>query len=83
MPGFKTYESIMFLLESTTQAEETQGVEAKIVVLRRKENDIVTSISWIWIKHKLEEFLTGDAFEELNQNLRIKDQEIKLANLKQ
>ncbi len=32
--------------------------------------------------HKLEEFLVGDAFEELLQNLRIKDQEIKLANLK-
>ena len=33
--------------------------------------------------HKLEEFLAGDAFEELNQSLRMKDQEIKLANLKQ
>jgi len=33
--------------------------------------------------HKLEEFLSGDAFEELSQNLRIQDQEIKLANLKQ
>ena len=33
--------------------------------------------------HKLEEFLSGDAFEELTQNLRIQDQEIKLANLKQ
>jgi len=33
--------------------------------------------------HKLEEFLTGDAFEELSQNLRLQDQEIKLANLKQ
>jgi len=32
--------------------------------------------------HKLEEFLGGDAFEELNQSLRIQDQEIKLANLK-
>ena len=32
--------------------------------------------------HKLEEFLSGDAFEELNQNLRLQDQEIKLANLK-
>ena len=32
--------------------------------------------------HKLEEFLNGDAFEELSQNLRIRDQEIKLANLK-
>mgnify|MGYP001365521602 CR=1 FL=1 len=32
--------------------------------------------------HKLEEFLSGDAFEELSQNLRIRDQEIKLANLK-
>jgi peptide chain release factor 1 len=31
--------------------------------------------------HKLEEFLRGDAFEELSQNLRIHDQEIKLANL--
>ena len=31
--------------------------------------------------HKLEEFLLGDAFEELNQNLRMQDQEIKLANL--
>ncbi len=33
--------------------------------------------------HKLEEFLSGDAFEELNQNLRLRDQEIKLGNLKQ
>ena len=33
--------------------------------------------------HKLEEFLSGDAFDELGQNLRIQDQEIKLANLKQ
>jgi len=32
--------------------------------------------------HKLQEFLSGDAFEELSQNLRIQDQEIKLANLK-
>ena len=32
--------------------------------------------------HKLEEFLSGDAFEELNQNLRMRDQEIKLANSK-
>ena len=32
--------------------------------------------------HKLEEFLSGDAFEELNQNLRLQDQEVKLANLK-
>ena len=33
--------------------------------------------------HKLEEFLGGDAFEELSQNLRMRDQEIKLASLKQ
>jgi peptide chain release factor 1 len=33
--------------------------------------------------HKLEEFLSGDAFEELSQSLRIQDQEIKLANLNQ
>jgi len=33
--------------------------------------------------HKLKEFLSGDAFEELSQNLRMQDQEIKLANLKQ
>ena len=33
--------------------------------------------------HKLEEFLSGDAFEELAQNLRVQDQEIKLENLKQ
>jgi len=32
--------------------------------------------------HKLQEFLRGDAFEELSQNLRMQDQEIKLANLK-
>ena len=31
--------------------------------------------------HKLEEFLNGDAFEELSQNLRIQDQETKLASL--
>ena len=31
--------------------------------------------------HKLQEVLNGDAFEELTQNLRIQDQEIKLANL--
>ena len=33
--------------------------------------------------HKLEEFLSGDAFDELSQNLRMQDQELKLANLKQ
>jgi peptide chain release factor 1 len=33
--------------------------------------------------HKLQEFLNGDAFEELSQSLRLQDQEIKLANLKQ
>ena len=33
--------------------------------------------------HKLKEFLSGDIFDELNQNLLIQDQEIKLANLKQ
>jgi len=33
--------------------------------------------------HKLEEFLSGDAFDELSQNLMMQDQEIKLANLKQ
>ena len=33
--------------------------------------------------HKLEEFLSGDAFEEMSQNLRMQDQEIKLSNLKQ
>jgi peptide chain release factor 1 len=31
--------------------------------------------------HNLGDFLSGDAFEELNENLRIRDQEIKLANL--
>jgi len=31
--------------------------------------------------HKLEGFLSGDAFEELNQSLRLQDQEMKLANL--
>ena len=31
--------------------------------------------------HKLTDFLNGDAFEELSQNLRLQDQEIKLANL--
>jgi len=30
--------------------------------------------------HKLQEFLNGDAFEELSQNLRMQDQEKKLAN---
>jgi len=33
--------------------------------------------------HRLEDFLNGDAFEELSQSLRLQDQEIKLANLKQ
>ena len=33
--------------------------------------------------HKLEEFLNGDALEELSQNLRLQDQKIKLSNLKQ
>ena len=33
--------------------------------------------------HKLQEFLNGDAFEELGQNLRIQDQKVKLTNLKQ
>ena len=31
--------------------------------------------------HKLEGFLSGDAFEELNQSLKLQDQEMKLANL--
>ncbi len=31
--------------------------------------------------HKLEEFLSGDAFDELIQSLRAQDQEVKLANL--
>ena len=31
--------------------------------------------------HKLEKFLSGDAFEEVTQSLRTQDQEIKLANL--
>jgi len=33
--------------------------------------------------HKLEEFLSGDAFDELAQNLMLKEQEKKLENLKQ
>tara|TARA_Y100000590_G_scaffold126538_1_gene144720 strand:+ start:9475 stop:10551 length:1077 start_codon:yes stop_codon:yes gene_type:complete len=33
--------------------------------------------------HKLEDFLSGDAFDELSQNLVIKEQEKKLENLKQ
>ena len=33
--------------------------------------------------HKLEEFLSGNAFEEIAQNLKIQDQEIKLSNVKQ
>tara|TARA_Y100000590_G_scaffold100954_1_gene114732 strand:+ start:9546 stop:10622 length:1077 start_codon:yes stop_codon:yes gene_type:complete len=33
--------------------------------------------------HKLEEFLSGDAFEEISQNLIMQDQEKKLSNLKQ
>ena len=33
--------------------------------------------------HKLKEFLSGDVFDELNQNLMTQDQEMKLANLKQ
>ena len=32
--------------------------------------------------HKLQEFLNGNVFEELSQNLRMQDQEVKLANLK-
>ncbi|MDC6465193.1 peptide chain release factor 1 [Pelagibacteraceae bacterium] len=32
--------------------------------------------------HKLQDFLNGEAFEELSQNLRLQDQEIKLSNLK-
>jgi len=33
--------------------------------------------------HKLEEFLSGDVFDELTQNLIIQDQELKLSNLNQ
>jgi len=33
--------------------------------------------------HKLQEFLNGDAFEELSKSLRLRDQEIKLSDLKQ
>ena len=31
--------------------------------------------------HKLEEFLNGDIHEEMNENLRLKDQDLKLQNL--
>ena len=31
--------------------------------------------------HKLEEFLSGDIHEEMNENLRLKDQDLKLQNL--
>ena len=31
--------------------------------------------------HKLEEFLNGDIHEEMNENLRMKDQDLKLQNL--
>ena len=31
--------------------------------------------------HKLEEFLNGDIHEEMNENLRLKDQDLKLKNL--
>ena len=33
--------------------------------------------------HKLGDFLSGDTLEELTENLRIRDQEIKLSNLNQ
>ena len=32
--------------------------------------------------HKLEEFLTGEIHEEMNQQLRLKDQNLKLESLK-
>jgi hypothetical protein len=31
--------------------------------------------------HKLEEFLNGEIHEEMNQELRLKDQSLKLENL--
>ena len=31
--------------------------------------------------HKLEEFLSGDIHEEMNENLRLKDQDLKLQSL--
>ncbi len=33
--------------------------------------------------HKLEEFLSGEAHEEMNENLRLKDQDLKLKDLSQ
>ena len=33
--------------------------------------------------HKLEEFLSGEAHEEMNENLRLKDQDLKLKDLNQ
>ena len=32
--------------------------------------------------HKLTDFLNGDAFEELSQNLRLQDQELKVSKFK-
>ncbi len=31
--------------------------------------------------HKLDEFLNGEIHEEMNENLRLKDQDLKLKNL--
>ena len=31
--------------------------------------------------HKLDEFLNGEIYEEMNENLRLKDQDLKLKNL--
>ena len=31
--------------------------------------------------HKLDEFLSGEIHEEMNENLRLKDQDLKLKNL--
>ena len=33
--------------------------------------------------HKLEEFLSGEIHEEMNEGLRLKEQDLKLQNLKQ
>ncbi len=76
--GKKEFWSVDFLVnhETLIPRAETELLIYKLVNFFKNKRINMTL-------HKLEEFLSGDAFEELSQNLRIHDQEIKLANLNQ
>ena len=66
------------ILENTTK-QASQLLKKHNIISHELDAEIILSD----IMGVSKEFLSGDAFEELSQNLRMQDQEIKLANLKQ